>query len=377
MAKKISKVKEPVTIREKVLADGRKSLYLDCYVNGKRSYEFLKMYLIPERDANARRQNKDLLELANAIKSRRIIEIANGQAGITKKNEKLLLLDWIDATIKNWRDEFNGSVARVESVKALRHYIVDFVGNKKVYVSNVDAEWCRQFSMYLQAAKPRYHKQETISRNSASIYFAALSVVLKRAVIKGYLAANPCDAMELKDKPKAEKGERAYLTTAEFKKLISTPMINKEVCGAFAFCCLCGLRLSDVETLRWDEIDEQNGWITKRMKKTDDVVQIPLSETAKRFLPERRGDMVFELRARPYMGTIIKAWAKMAGINKEISWHTSRHSFATMTLENGGDLYAISKTLGHKSVTTTQIYAEMLDEQKRNNIALLDMAING
>ena len=79
--KKPKKVKEPIRLRMKDLSDGSKSLYLDIYRNGKRTYEYLKLYLIPGTDSNTRRQNEITMAAANAIKSKRIIELTSGEAG--------------------------------------------------------------------------------------------------------------------------------------------------------------------------------------------------------------------------------------------------------------------------------------------------------
>ena len=88
--KKPAKVKEPIRLRMKELAIGNKSLYLDIYRDGKRTYEYLKMYLIPETDHNARRQKQATMAAANAIKSKRIIQLPNGEAGIEHKEKDLL-----------------------------------------------------------------------------------------------------------------------------------------------------------------------------------------------------------------------------------------------------------------------------------------------
>ena len=93
--KKPTKVKEPVRLRTKKLSDGSQSLYLDIYRFGKRTYEYLKLYLIPETDNNARLQNQATMNAANAIKSKRIIELTNGEAGIETK-ERVYLLDWMN-----------------------------------------------------------------------------------------------------------------------------------------------------------------------------------------------------------------------------------------------------------------------------------------
>ena len=85
--KKPAKVKEPIRLRMKELANGNKSLYLDIYRDGKRTYEYLKMYLIPETDNNARVRNQTTMAAANAIKSKRIIQLTNGEAGIETREK--------------------------------------------------------------------------------------------------------------------------------------------------------------------------------------------------------------------------------------------------------------------------------------------------
>ena len=83
-AKKQLKAKEPVTLRQKPLSKGGCSLYLDIYQNGNRRYEFLKLYLVPEVDEATKMQNQNTIKVANAIKAKRVIEIANGKAGVVK-----------------------------------------------------------------------------------------------------------------------------------------------------------------------------------------------------------------------------------------------------------------------------------------------------
>lgn len=109
-----TKVKEPIRLRMKPLSDGSKSLYLDIYRDGKRTYEYLKMYIIPETDHNARRQNQVTMTAANAIKSKRIIELTNGEAGIETK-EKVFLLDWMETYKENQEkhDKKDGNQVKV------------------------------------------------------------------------------------------------------------------------------------------------------------------------------------------------------------------------------------------------------------------------
>ena len=115
------------------------------------------------------------------------------------------------------------------------------------------------------------------------------------------------------------------------------------------------------------------------MQKPPTPIYQPLSESAMSWLPERgdasSSNAVFgTLPALARINLMLKVWAKDAGVTKHISFHTSRHSFATMMLTLGADLYTTSKLLGHSNVKTTQIYAKIVDSKKVEAVNLLDKA---
>ena len=116
--KKSSKLKEPVRVRTKKLADGSESYYLDIYVNGKRSYEFLKMYHLPEVNARVREQNRATREAVETIKSQRIIEITNSRAGIRNKFawQKLMLADWLE---KFYSNQERKGIKRIDKLRSI------------------------------------------------------------------------------------------------------------------------------------------------------------------------------------------------------------------------------------------------------------------
>ena len=133
------KVKEPVRLRMKALSNGSQSLYLDIYRNGKRTYEYLKLYIIPETDENARKQNEAAMNAANKLKSKRIIEMTNGEAGIENEKEKVFLLDWMETYKKN--QEKRGKKDENQIKVAIR-IIRDYAG-ERMTLDRIDKAFCQ------------------------------------------------------------------------------------------------------------------------------------------------------------------------------------------------------------------------------------------
>ena len=150
-----------------------------------------------------------------------------------------------------------------------------------------------------------------------------------------------------------------------------------EVKRAYLFSCFCGLRISDIYKLTWGDIvlDGEQYKVRVVMKKTAKALYLPLSATALRWLPERGTgkdtDNVFVLPTQMLVNYRLSAWAKKAGITKRVTFHTARHTFATMELTAGADLYTTSKLLGHTNVKTTQIYAKIVDAKKAEAVNLV------
>ena len=135
------KVKEPIRLRTKELANGSKSLYLDIYRNGKRTYEYLKMHLIPETDRNARQQNETTMAAANAIKSKRIIELTSGEAGIMNHKDKVYLLDWMQTYLEYQEKRDKKGIGQI---KAVTHILKEYAG-ERFLLDRVDLAFCQGY----------------------------------------------------------------------------------------------------------------------------------------------------------------------------------------------------------------------------------------
>lgn len=367
--KKPTKVKEPIRLRTKKLSDGSKSLYLDIYRNGKRTYEYLKMYLIPETDRNARLQNEVTMTAANAIKSKRIIELTSGEAGIVNHRDKIYLLDWMD-TYKEFQEKRNRKKC-VAHIKTVVRLLKEYAG-ERVILDQIDMAFCQGYVDYMMTSyRP---KGKPIAASTQHTYYLVFTGALNAAVRAKRLLRNPFNEMDKSEKPKKPESVRSYMTIDEVRALIATPIKNEMVKNAYLFSCFCGLRISDIIGLKWKDIFVDRGQyrLALSMQKTKEPIYLPLSPEALKWMPERgdktESDPVFKLPTA--INARLKPWAKAAGITKQFTFHTARHTFATMMLTLGANLYTVSKLLGHADVRMTQVYAKIVNEKKDEAVNL-------
>ena len=389
MAKEDDKtVKEPVKIRFRELKNGNTSIYLDIYVNGVREYEFLNIYLRPEKERADRLWNKEQLRLANAVKAERIVSIQNGEFGFKdiKRARKLNFITYLESMAETY--EANGQTACGVLTRSAIRRLVDYKG-KVVPFSTVTKEYLIGFIDYLNNERYDFdkkdNKKEGKPRRLSGVYkealFARVMVALNKAEREGIILKNPGKSIDASLKPRAEEKSRAYLTLEEVKKISETEYRPKnDVKPAFMFACFTGLRYSDIYKLTWGEMSigpDGKLRLDTKMKKTGKDLYLPLSDNAIAWLPDRENapdnarvfyrlpDQVGNADAR--LHTLIRN----AGIKKPVSFHVARHTFATLTLTYGADLYTVSKLLGHANMRTTQIYAKIVDENKRKAVNLI------
>ena len=376
--KKTTKLKEPVRVRTKKLADGSESFYLDIYVDGKRSYEFLKLYLLPEVSAKVKEQNRATRAAVEAIKSQRIIDITNGKAGIKRTSgwQKLLLTDWLDRHVANQERK---DIRNIGTLKSVVRIVTTYA--KKTRMGDIDKKWSLGFIDWLQntyipvISKDKDNKH--LSSGTAATYVSQLSAALNAAVRAEHLGENPFMLLSASEKIKKPESQRQFLTIEEIKMMIAAECSNLTVKQAYLFSCYCGLRISDIYALRWKDVRMNDGryMLSVVMKKTATPIYIPLSANALAWMPERTDDesCVFAgLPTEPTVNKILGMWAKSAGIDKHLTFHTSRHTFGTLMMTVGADLYTTCKLMGHSDVRTTQIYAKIVDSKKIEAVNLVD-----
>ena len=379
MARKTSakNTKEPVRLREKELANGVRSLYLDIYVNGKRSYEFLKLYLIPETNPQAKVQNENTMRAANTIKLNRILEITNNKAGLknTSIRAKMLLKDWME-TFRQAQEQKGVKDQKLihNTIHALTAY------NINVAMRDVNRDYIIGLTNFLRNdyRSPRGKK---LKDYSVINYLGCLRNALNMAVREDVIADNPIMKLSAQDKVKAPESQREYLTVEEVQQLEATDSPYPHIKQAFLFACYTGLRCSDVRSITWGKIvkDGEKYRLHTVMFKTKRPFYIPLSKKAMQWMPERGDktddDLIFEnIPIQVNTKLYLQPWLDKAGITKPITFHCSRHTFGTMMLTLGADIYTTSKLMGHTKVEVTQIYAKIINKKKDDAVSLIDQA---
>ena len=383
--KKTLKVKEPIRIRERKLANGNTSLYLDIYQKGTRKYESLNLYLIPANAPDAKLRNAETRAIAEKIKADRIIAL---QGNSIKHYDKIKRssISLIDFLKEYENDSFGFSQSTLKGRCDMRKKVEEYLdeeGLSYIGIKDVTPDFCRGFLKFLATAKnsvAKYHEGRTINEGCAHHHQAVWNGALNRAVRDGLIIGNPMKALDKREKFQPGNGdEREYLTIEELRKLMDTPCTNEQVKKAFIFACFAGLRLSDVRSLAWNKIfktsDGETLYVHTMMQKTQKIVNVPLSNEALRCLEKKKdpNELLFVLpTSDATINYHIKKWMKKAEINKKISFHCSRHTFATMMITLGADIFTTSKLLGHANITTTQIYSKIIDKKKVEAVNLVD-----
>lgn len=382
------KLKEPIKLRYKKLVNGNLSLYLDSYVHGQRTYHFLHLYIIPEIDAHSKNQNIETLRQALLIKSQKTIEFLKKASEQSKEEDigkatsrEVFLLDFVQKFAEERKKpEAEKNHGRYATIITLKRHLESF-GAKKTLLSQINVDFVKGFIDYLHnTTDMRNHKSAPKKLSESTIYlkYCILRSIMIEAFKKKLIKENPFTILPANYRLKRPDSSRCYLTKKELTKVIEQPCHIAQLKEAFLFSCFTGLRKSDILELKWEDIIKENSkhYINKKIKKTQRWLKIPLSCQAMQCLPPRphaAQGIVFNTLAHAALSKNLKNWlSQIKSIKKDITFHTARHTFATLELSLGASLYTVSCLLGHKSITTTQIYAKVVDKDKEQAISLLD-----
>ncbi|MDT0685885.1 tyrosine-type recombinase/integrase [Autumnicola psychrophila] len=369
-----------IKLKKKKLATGKYSLYIEYYkgkvrdADGKqthkREFEYLKEYLyISPQTPSEKKENAETLLRAEQILSIRRAEYAQGKYGIKDRSkDKLLFLTYYEK-LKEERYESKGNY---DNWDAAQNHIEDYCKKRKITFEDIDEEFVIGFKQHLNK-KARTKSNVPLSQNSKYAYYNKFKAALKKAFEDGYTRRN--FATTVKAFAQGETS-REHLTHEELQAVAKARCKHPVLKSAFMFSCLTGLRWSDINKLTWSEVrdEEDETRLIFKQKKTSGQEYQFISEQARELLGKRRQekDLVFQgLKYGAHFNAEILRWCMRAGITKHITFHSARHTHAVLLLENGADIYTVSKILGHKEIRTTQVYAKIVDKKKKEAAYLI------
>lgn len=372
----------------KILADGRESLFLDYYfgyhmeyseklgrqvAKKERKREFLKLYLWQApRSSFERQQNKETMELAKRIRFERGQELLENAEGYRlKKRCDINFLDYF----RSYIDKYTKKDIRMVEI-ALKRFI-DFLHDTPEYRKYVQKIKPEQITKDMVETFTEYLQGRSIGEGAKSIY-ARFKKVIKYAIEHDVMLKNPCTGIVIKVDDQLLRKE--ILSPEEIQRLIATHYDheNPHIRRAFILCLYCGLRYCDVRSLTFANVDYSNRLLKFEQSKTkghsvNSGVVIPLNDGILKLIgepstPNNRDEVIFPLPSYEMCLKALRRWVKRAGINKHISWHCARHSFAVNILNNGANIKTVASLLGHSGLKHTEKYTRAIDSLKQDAI---------
>ena len=355
-----------VFLRQRKLNSGKITLYLDYYpplrdpVTQDRVFrDYLGIYLVDNpKFAIEKEANKEKLRQANAIRSERELAIIRGQFDFLDKHKQKM--DFLAYFRKKLESKDQKWIRVYDHFKNYCH--------GKCLMSDITVPFCEGFREYLLKAKHLKNESMDLTQNSAAGYWSTFRGCLKIAYHEKMLKENVNDFLE---SISGTSSRREYLTLEEVRQLANTPCDVPDLKNASLFSCLTGLRISDILALDWSNIvkAQDGGWCIRiRTEKTDTEATLPLTDEAYKLCGKRSTGPVFKNLKRYNTHAPLKEWVEAAGITKHITFHCFRHTFATLQVNEGTDIYTVSHLLTHANVGTTQIYADIVDKSMRDAV---------
>lgn len=352
-----------VTLRKRLLPSGKITLYLDYYppirdpkTNKMSRREYLGIYLLAKpRTQEEKDANKEKLIAAEGLRSQREISILKGKLGFAnKETEKEDFLAYFHEHLEGQNQKW---------IRVYDHFKLYCGGECKM--GDITVDYCNGFRTYLLDAKQLKHTKRKLSNNSAAGYWSTFRGFLAVAYKDHKLTENVNDYLEA---IKYEDTEREYLTLEELQQLAETPCNEPVLRAASLFSCLTGLRFGDVRDLTWEKIEKypDGGYCIRIVtEKTKTSAVLPISDEALEFCGKRGKGKVFKGLTYAMVQKELEGWLEDAGIDKHVTFHCFRHTYATLLLNGGIDIYTVSKMLILRNVSTTQIYTAVMDKNKR------------
>lgn len=362
-----------IKVRIRKLAQGRLSYVLDIHCGGRRWSETLGIYHKADAPRNERQRAHRMAVEASTKRER---ELLTAQTADADTREKVWFAEYFeDVANRDWR--YARKPRRVtESTKkswrsALSKVVQWEVENKRrLRLTDIDVKWIEGFRQYLLTG---------VKQSTACTHFQKIGSCLDEAVKEGLIAINNARLVSPISMPNLPTG---FLAAEQIAILAKTACDIPEVKRAFLFSCFTGLRPSDVRNLKWSNVRAIGSgycldFVPQKTKNRLYQLRIDLNNTAMSLLGitevgfdliAQAENYVFNLPSEKTVNKYIQKWCTNAGINENVTYRTSRHSFATEIYDKTNDPYVARDLLGHASVTTTERYAKALSQKSRDAI---------
>lgn len=371
-----------VSLLNKKIGDGKLSLYLSYYPyifspkTGKKTRrEFIKQYIFENPKSKAEiKHNNETLKIVDIILSKRKVQLFNREYGFQENIKHII--DFKDFFKEVLDRRYNEGVNYASFKSAYLHFN-NFI-NTPILTSEIDIQLIRDFRKFILNTTQLRNSNKKVSVNSASSYFKNFASILKEASQKKLIDKDLLESIEF---IKEEETFREYLSEEELVSLWNADCEDKQIKHIAFFSIYTGLRYSDIENLRWENIvydKVQSYYINLNTKKTNTKDNLPIPQEAYNLLKMEGTNKGVVFKGLDYakIQKPLKKWIKASGISKKISFHNFRHTYATLQLANGTDIYTVSKLLGHKNISTTQIYAKVIDRKKIESTNKINLNID-
>ena len=382
-----------VEIKERKLTAGNRSLYLEYYETGFRKKENLHLYLVPDDAPNAKRLNERTYNRAREIQAQRML---NPPTFESKKKAQVEDARAKTMTWLGWCDEYlQYAIEKGDCKKMIQHKGVvrkriaaylKWVKRTDILLKEVDRDMVSGLFSYM---RDEYRNPGQIKSGGGKLadftlvlFEETVKAIFNKAVREGLIPFNPIQDLAKEERFHAPDKHREYLTADELKRFLAVEtrtQAERTVQKAFGFSCMTGLRLGDMQRLRWSDIKDRGEvqMVSIVQQKTGRPATVPLNELAISLLPPRPDNgedaIIFPLVKKPdNVAKYVRRIKEKAGIEKDFTYHSSRHSAATLAITAGAELYSVSKILGHGSIVSTQVYASVNMEKKAEVVNLTD-----
>lgn len=389
--------------RDKLNKRGEAPVFMRLTINGERADASIKRFIEPHAwnsdkgKANEKcRGGKDLNLYLNAISAnilqiQRDLELDKKEVSAQiilnrylgkEQSDRHTLMEVFRAHNEKCRALIGinfapDTVLRYETcLRLIEEFMRNTYKKEDCYLEEVTKQFVEEFEFYLKTIRKCCH-------NTTTKYLANFKKIIRIALSNGWMKRDPFAQIRFH----LDAVEREFLEKQELKTLlnknISVPRLA-QIRDIFCFCCLTGLAFSDVKQLKSEHlVTDINGmiWIRKTRQKTKNMCNIPLLDEAQKILDRYKDHpycqtqgVLLPVCSNQKMNMYLKELADICGIRKNLSTHCFRHTYGTMLITAGVDLYTASKMMGHADVRPTQIYAKIIDKKKEEAVSLIDKA---